>query len=230
MLMRVLDLAGPILCAIAALCFLAGLAVDIDSRSGEGADGRRRDPVPPGRVPHPRLRSPLLRPRTVKAVAVLTGALAVLLALAAGADAARSPVVVIDPGHDLRANLATEPIGPGAATRKIKDGGGTRGVVSGTREAELVLDVSLRLRRLLQRAGVRVVMTRSAHGGDVRSGTSPGPASRTVRAPRCSFASTPTGAPTRRPGGRTSSSPPSGPAGRTTSTGRAGRRPRIVLA
>ncbi len=96
---------------------------------------------------------------------MLTGGLAVLLALVAGAGAARSPVVVIDPGHDLRANLATEPIGPGAVTRKIKDGGGTRGVVSGVREADLVLDVSLRLRRLLQRAGVRVVMTRSATAG-----------------------------------------------------------------
>ena len=41
------------------------------------------------------------------------------------------PVVVIDPGHDLRANSQTEPIGPGSSTRKIKDGGGTHGVVSG---------------------------------------------------------------------------------------------------
>jgi N-acetylmuramoyl-L-alanine amidase len=75
-----------------------------------------------------------------------------------GADPA---VVVIDPGHDLRANPETEPIGPGSATRKIKDGGGTRGVVSGIREADLALDVSLRLRGLLRRAGVRVVMTRT---------------------------------------------------------------------
>ena len=71
------------------------------------------------------------------------------------------PVVVIDPGHDLRANGATEPIGPGSATLKIKDGGGTHGVVTGIREADLVLDVSLRLRTLLTRAGVRVVMTRT---------------------------------------------------------------------
>ena len=68
--------------------------------------------------------------------------------------------MVIDPGHDLRANAETEPIGPGSATRKIKDGGGTHGVVTGIREAELVLDVSLRLRALLRRAGVTVVMTR----------------------------------------------------------------------
>ena len=45
---------------------------------------------------------------------------------------------------------------------KIKDGGGTSGVVSGTTEAELNLAISLRVRALLERAGVRVVMTRNA--------------------------------------------------------------------
>jgi N-acetylmuramoyl-L-alanine amidase len=88
------------------------------------------------------------------------------LALSAHAAAARSaPVVVIDPGHDLRANLQTEPIGPGSSTRKIKDGGGTHGVVTGLREAELNLRVALRLRPLLERAGVRVVLTRTRTAG-----------------------------------------------------------------
>ena len=83
------------------------------------------------------------------------------LVLAGGAEAAGRLVVVVDPGHDERANSATEPIGPGAATRKIKDGGGTHGVVTGIREADLVLAVSRRLRTLLRRAGVGVVMTRT---------------------------------------------------------------------
>ena len=87
---------------------------------------------------------------------------ALLLAPAAGAA---EPVVVIDPGHDARANLETEPIGPGSATLKIKDGGGTHGVVTATREADLVLDVSLRLRALLRRAGVGVLMTRTRTAG-----------------------------------------------------------------
>ena len=90
--------------------------------------------------------------------------LASALVAAASANAAL-PVVVIDPGHDLRANLQTEPIGPGSSTRKIKDGGGTRGVVSGTTEAQLNLVISLRVRALLERAGVRVVMTRSRTAG-----------------------------------------------------------------
>jgi N-acetylmuramoyl-L-alanine amidase len=85
--------------------------------------------------------------------------------LASGSDAARPPVVVLDPGHDEYANLATEPIGPGSSTRKIKDGGGTSGVVTGTPEAVLNLRVALRVRSLLEHAGVRVVTTRTATAG-----------------------------------------------------------------
>jgi N-acetylmuramoyl-L-alanine amidase len=91
--------------------------------------------------------------------------LAAALVVAGAARAAGGPVVVIDPGHDARANLATEPIGPGSTTRKIKDGGGTHGVVTGIGEPELTLDVSLRLRRLLRAAGVLVVMTRTTTAG-----------------------------------------------------------------
>jgi N-acetylmuramoyl-L-alanine amidase len=91
--------------------------------------------------------------------------LAAALVVTGAARAAGGRVVVIDPGHDARANLATEPIGPGSATRKIKDGGGTHGVVTGIGEPDLTLDVSLRLRRLLRAAGVRVVMTRTTTSG-----------------------------------------------------------------
>ena len=87
-----------------------------------------------------------------------------LLTLPAGAAQPRS-IVVIDPGHDLHANSATEPIGPGSSTRKIKDGGGTRGVVSGLTEAELNMRVALGVRKLLEAAGIRVVMTRATTSG-----------------------------------------------------------------
>ena len=92
-------------------------------------------------------------------------ALLVGLALVPAAGGASAPVVVIDPGHDLRANSDTEPIGPGSSTLKIKDGGGTRGVGSGLTEAQLNLKVGLLLRPLLERAGVRVVMTRTRTAG-----------------------------------------------------------------
>ena len=89
------------------------------------------------------------------------GALVVALLVVPAAAGRQAAVVVVDPGHDLWANSDTEPIGPGSAVRKIKDGGGTSGVVSSLREAELNLRVGLRLRTLLERAGVRVVMTRT---------------------------------------------------------------------
>ena len=87
------------------------------------------------------------------------------LVLAGRAGAAAGPVVVVDPGHDRYANSQSEPIGPGSPVSKSKDGGGTRGVVSGLAEAELNLRVALRLKPLLAQAGVRVVLTRSATAG-----------------------------------------------------------------
>jgi N-acetylmuramoyl-L-alanine amidase len=88
-----------------------------------------------------------------------------LLLVVPPAGAKQRATVVIDPGHDLRANSATEPIGPGSSTQKIKDGGGTHGVVSGLREADLNLRVALRLRTLLERTGTRVVLTRTRTAG-----------------------------------------------------------------
>ena len=98
-------------------------------------------------------------------LAPLAAVVVVALTAVAGAGAAARPVVVVDPGHDRLANAETEPIGPGSTTRKIKDGGGTAGVATGIREADLVLDVSLRLARLLRAAGVDVVLTRTRTAG-----------------------------------------------------------------
>jgi N-acetylmuramoyl-L-alanine amidase len=98
--------------------------------------------------------------------ATRVAAVAAAFLVLAGPARAAAPVVVVDPGHDRLANLRTEPIGPGSATRKILDGGGTHGVVTGIREADLTLAVSLRLRDLLRQAGVRVVMTRTRTAGE----------------------------------------------------------------
>jgi N-acetylmuramoyl-L-alanine amidase len=99
-----------------------------------------------------------------RVAALSAAALTVFAGVGAGARQ-QPPLVVVDPGHDALPNLATEPIGPGSATRKLKDGGGASGVVTGTPEAAVTLAVSLRLRRLLERAGVRVVMTRTRTAG-----------------------------------------------------------------
>jgi len=87
-----------------------------------------------------------------------------LIAAALGATGC-GPTIVIDPGHDLRANPATEPIGPGSKRRKIKDGGGTRGVVTGTPEHVVNLRISLLLRDELSARGYCVVMTRTTSSG-----------------------------------------------------------------
>jgi N-acetylmuramoyl-L-alanine amidase len=74
--------------------------------------------------------------KALLALAVALAASALLASSSSPGRAASAPLVVIDPGHDRYANSATEPIGPGSSTMKIKDGGGTRGVVSGKPEAQ----------------------------------------------------------------------------------------------
>jgi len=66
------------------------------------------------------------------------------------------PLICLDPGHGTLAEVGrqTEPIGPGSAQLKIKDGGGTAG------EAPVALAIALRTRALLKRDGYRVAMTR----------------------------------------------------------------------
>jgi N-acetylmuramoyl-L-alanine amidase len=104
--------------------------------------------------------------RPASAVAVLVVLAAWWAPAAAGYHVTGGPlpppvVVVLDPGHDRYANLGLEPIGPGSHVLKIKDGGGTSGVVTHQREATVNLRIALRLRALLRAAGVRVVMTRT---------------------------------------------------------------------
>ncbi len=69
--------------------------------------------------------------------------------------------IVIDPGHQLHANSAKEPIGPGASVRKKKVSSGTAGKWSHLTEAKLNLSASLRLRDELISRGYRVIMTRT---------------------------------------------------------------------
>ncbi|WHY65182.1 N-acetylmuramoyl-L-alanine amidase [Neobacillus sp. SuZ13] len=72
-------------------------------------------------------------------------------------------IVVIDPGHQRRANLGQEPVGPGASETKIKVTGGTAGVATGKPEYKLTLEASLILGKLLEKRGVKVIYTRTTH-------------------------------------------------------------------
>jgi N-acetylmuramoyl-L-alanine amidase len=80
--------------------------------------------------------------------------------------AAPAPLICLDAGHGTvpAVGRQTEPIGPGSAVRKIKDGGGAPG------EAPVALAIAIRTRALLQRDGYRVAMTRtgpSYAGGNI---------------------------------------------------------------
>ncbi len=72
-------------------------------------------------------------------------------------------VVVIDPGHQARSNSAPEPIGPGAKEVKPKVTGGATGVKTRIPEYEIVLQISMNLKKRLEAQGVKVVMTRSTN-------------------------------------------------------------------
>lgn len=76
-------------------------------------------------------------------------------------------VVCIDPGHQAKANLDGEPIGPGASETKPKVTGGATGTVTGQPEHEFVLAVSVLLAERLEAAGVRVILTRSTANVDI---------------------------------------------------------------
>lgn len=68
--------------------------------------------------------------------------------------------ICIDPGHQDKPMLDKEPIYPGAKEFKYKVAAGTSGVVTGKKEYELALEVSLKLQDKLEKNGFNVVMTR----------------------------------------------------------------------
>lgn len=77
-------------------------------------------------------------------------------------------VVVIDPGHQAKADDRQEPIGPGATQTKPAVASGTEGVVTHDPENVINLDVSLKLRDVLARLGdIKVVMIRTTANVDI---------------------------------------------------------------
>lgn len=72
-------------------------------------------------------------------------------------------IVVIDPGHQSRADLSREPIGPGSTETKEKVQGGTRGIKSKTPEYHITLEISRKIKERLELSGIKTIMTRETN-------------------------------------------------------------------
>lgn len=68
--------------------------------------------------------------------------------------------VVIDPGHGPGGNIEKEAQSPDSNIMKIKDGGGAEGINSRTPEYVITMNVSLKLKSLLEANGINVIMTK----------------------------------------------------------------------
>jgi N-acetylmuramoyl-L-alanine amidase len=72
-------------------------------------------------------------------------------------------VVCIDPGHQGRSDSSPEPIGPGSKSSKPSVTGGATGAGTRVPEYEVVLQISMNLKKRLEARGVKVVMTRTTN-------------------------------------------------------------------
>ncbi len=90
------------------------------------------------------------------------------VAASAGADSSSSVgaprlVVCIDPGHQAHSDSKLEPLGPGSKTQRPRATGGVTGVSTGIPEFETDLQLAVNLKKRLEAAGVKVVMTRTTN-------------------------------------------------------------------
>lgn len=75
----------------------------------------------------------------------------------------KSKVIVIDAGHGGKATLEKEPIAPGSTVMRAKDVAGATGVSTGTPEYVVNLNVAVKLKNYLSKAGYKVIMTRTSN-------------------------------------------------------------------
>lgn len=70
--------------------------------------------------------------------------------------------VALDAGHQAKANLEKEPVGPGSETMKAKVEAGSVGIVTGLSEDKLTLSVAQKVEARLEAEGYQVVMIRDS--------------------------------------------------------------------
>ncbi len=83
------------------------------------------------------------------------------------AKAEKVKIIAIDAGHQARGNYGTEPVGPGASTKKTKVAAGTSGVATKVPEYKLTLQISRKLRKELLARGYKVVMIRNSNNVNI---------------------------------------------------------------
>lgn len=72
-------------------------------------------------------------------------------------------LIVIDAGHQAKANYDKEPLGPGSTEMKTKVSSGTQGIATGLEEYRLNLMVAEKLQLILQDRGYDTVMIRTTN-------------------------------------------------------------------
>lgn len=75
--------------------------------------------------------------------------------------------ICIDAGHQSKGNPVVEPIAPGSSIKKAKVASGTVGTTTKVPEYQLNLKLALKLQRLLEADGFRVIMTRTSNNVDI---------------------------------------------------------------
>ncbi len=72
-------------------------------------------------------------------------------------------VIVLDPGHQAKANSETEDLAPWDNKQKAKVSAGTSGVHTGRPEYEVVLEIALKMKEKLESHGATVILTRTTN-------------------------------------------------------------------
>ncbi len=122
---------------------------------------RVADPVAPGVVPG------VVVSQWPAPNALVSPGAQIVITYQARIGTAAQYIVLIDPGHQQKANTALEPVGPGSTQRKAKVAGGATGVATHIPEYKQTLAIALKLRDALVAKGVKVLMVRTTNDVDI---------------------------------------------------------------